>query len=252
MLTRNWIRRRVAPLLAARFPRWREGLARAAANFAEAQGLLAGQVGGLEDFLRVDALRRADEPRAKLLLRAFIRRQGMKAPGSDRLKEMLRQFRAAPSDAHVAFRHDGRVVRQYRGEIRVSGVGEAVPPAGIALWRGEARLHLPGFGGEVTFRESRGAGIDAARLGVAPVTLRARLGGERLRLASNRPSRTLKNLFQEAGIPPWERDRTPLLYCGEDLVWVPGLGIAADYRAGKGLPGLAPAWIPVSRETLRD
>ena len=63
-----------------------------------------------------------------------------------------------------------------------------------------------------------------------------------MRLAANRPSRTLKNLFQEAGIPPWERDRLPLLYCGEDLVWVPGLGIAAGYRAAKGCAGLLPEW----------
>lgn len=256
MLTRNWVRRKVAPLLAARFPRWREGLARAAANFAEAQALLGGRIPGPAEPLRVEALRRADDPRAKLLLRGYLRAQGLRAPGAERLKEMLRQFRTALPDGHVEFRHDGRVVRQYRGELRVSGADDqddaAAGTPAVTQWRGESRLRLPAFGGEVAFRERSGAGIDAARLGKAAVTFRTRRGGERLRLAANRPSRTLKNLFQEAGIPPWDRDRMPLLYCGEDLVWVPGLGVAVAYRAGKGRPGLEPAWHPVSREILRD
>jgi tRNA(Ile)-lysidine synthase len=69
-----------------------------------------------------------------------------------------------------------------------------------------------------------------------------RNGGERLQPDSRRPRRTLKNLFQEAGVPPWRRDRLPLLYCGDDLVWVPGLGVDARYRAGAGAPGLQPEW----------
>ena len=38
------------------------------------------------------------------------------------------------------------------------------------------------------------------------------------------PSRTLKNLFQERGIPAWKRD-VPLLYVGDDLLFVPLLGV---------------------------
>ena len=96
--------------------------------------------------------------------------------------------------------------------------------------------------GKVVFHSCKGAGIDAARFKAQPVTIRSRQGGERMRLAPNRPSRTLKNLFQEAGIPPWERDRLPLVYCGADLVWVPGLGVAADYRAARGKAGVMPEW----------
>jgi tRNA(Ile)-lysidine synthase len=74
------------------------------------------------------------------------------------------------------------------------------------------------------------------------VTIRTRGGGERLRPNAARPRRTLKNLFQEAGIPPWERERLPLLFCGENLVWVPGLGVDAAYRAPAGRRGIVPTW----------
>jgi tRNA(Ile)-lysidine synthase len=55
---------------------------------------------------------------------------------------------------------------------------------------------------------------------------RSRSGGERMRTsaAPGSPSRTLKNLFQERGIPAWKRD-VPLLYVGDDLLFVPLLGL---------------------------
>jgi len=34
----------------------------------------------------------------------------------------------------------------------------------------------------------------------------------------------------------------PMLFCGDDLVWVPGLGIDARYRASGTRSGLIPAW----------
>jgi tRNA(Ile)-lysidine synthase len=52
----------------------------------------------------------------------------------------------------------------------------------------------------------------------------------------------LKNLFQEAGVPSWERERLPMLFCGDDLVWVPGLGIDVRYQVSEKAQGLVPEW----------
>ena len=45
-------------------------------------------------------------------------------------------------------------------------------------------------------------------------------------------------MHQEAGVPPWVRERLPLLYCGNELVWAPGLGVDVRYRGR----GLVPQW----------
>jgi tRNA(Ile)-lysidine synthase len=74
--------------------------------------------------------------------------------------------------------------------------------------------------------------------------VRLRTGGERLQPDAHRPRRTLKNLFQEASVPPWERERLPLLFCGKDLVWAPLLGVDAGYRAAKNGAGIVPEWRP--------
>jgi len=155
---------------------------------------------------------------ARLLLREFLRARGLRAPSEAKLVEMLRQLTG--TGARTAIEHDGAVLRVYRGRVSVD--------------------KRPG--GELRLRPARGRGIDAARLERSRVTLRARAGGERLQLDARRPRRTLKNLFQEAGIPPWRRERLPLLYCGDELVWVPGLGVAAGWQAARGARGVVPEW----------
>ena len=75
-----------------------------------------------------------------------------------------------------------------------------------------------------------------------PVAIRARSGGERLQPDRRRPRRTLKNLMQEARIPPWERERLPLVFCGGDLAWVPALGIDCAYQAAPGERSVSPSW----------
>lgn len=209
-LIRNFIRRRVGPLLDVKYPRWREALARAARHFATRQ---AG----------------ADE-----LLRKFLQTKGLRAPSEAKLAEMLKQLTSRGS--RTLIEHDGARLRLYRGKVFQDRDLAAFRPL---TWKGEARLALPELGGELRFRRVRGKGIAAD---AKPLQVRIRKGGERLQPDSRRPRRTLKNLFQEAGVPPWERDRLPLLARGEDLVWVPGLGIDVKYRAANNESGFLPEW----------
>jgi tRNA(Ile)-lysidine synthase len=101
---------------------------------------------------------------------------------------------------------------------------------------------VPALGGEVVFRRAK-VGLDASQAGETPFTIRPRAGGERLQPDPKRPRRTLKNLFQEAGVPPHERERLPLLFCGEALAWVPGLGIDVRFQA-RGRRARMPQWRP--------
>jgi tRNA(Ile)-lysidine synthase len=214
-LTRNFLRRQVGPLLETRFPRWRENLARAARHFAGAE---------------LDARR---------LLRAYLKGKGLRAPSEAKLVEMLKQL--GSTSASIA--HDGVVFRRYRSNVFLEK-GKARAQLKPRAWNGESRLKLPD--GELRFRRVKGQGIDSALLGKNSFQVRLRSGGERLRTDAKRPSRTLKNLFQEAGVPPWERERMPLIFCGADLVWAPGLGIDAKYLSVGRAPGIVPDWRPSS------
>jgi len=212
-LTRNFIRRRVGPLLETRFSRWRENLARAARHFADAE---------------LDGRR---------LLRAYLKGKGLRAPSEAKLVEMLKQL----GSKSAAIAHDGVVFRRYRDKVHLEKENEKIPFKPCA-WKGESRLVLPSLNGELWFKRVRGQGLDSALLRRNSFEVRLRSGGERLRTDARRPSRTLKNLFQEAGVPPWQRGRLPLLFCGEDLVWVPGLGVDAKYASPDRSSGIEPEW----------
>jgi tRNA(Ile)-lysidine synthase len=211
MLTRNFIRRSIGPLIEQKFPRWKESLARAAKHFAKKE------------------LRKED------LLRHYLHSKGLKAPSEAKLLEMLKQLATGSPRAELV--HDGATLRTYRGKVFLDA--ELSTEFSPQEWSGEARLSLPQLGGELRFCRARGKGI---ALEHKPLSVRLRSGGERLQPDPRRPRRTLKNLFQEAGVPPWERERLPLLFRGDDLVWVPGLGIDARFQAGAGAPGLVPEW----------
>lgn len=70
-----------------------------------------------------------------------------------------------------------------------------------------------------------------ARITREGLSIRARMGGERLRLANHRPSIDLKHAYQMYGVAPMLRGQLPLLYDGEWLVHVVGVGdvLPADH-----------------------
>ena len=214
-LTRNFIRRRVGPLLATRFPRWQENLARAARHFVAAD---------------LDASR---------LLRAYLKGKGLRAPSEAKLVEMLKQLGGGGN--RISVRHDGVEIRVFRGEVKSLKAKKGKDFKSL-VWHGEPRLALPSLEGELRFKRARGRGIDRRFLKDNAFEVRLRSGGERLKPDVRRPSRTLKNLFQEAGVPPWERERMPLIFCGDDLVWAPGLGVDAKYLSVGRAPGVVPDW----------
>ena len=63
-----------------------------------------------------------------------------------------------------------------------------------------------------------------------------------MRLQQGGATRSLKNLLQEARMPPWERERLPLIYCADTLAAVPGLGVASGFQAGAGKAGWIVTW----------
>jgi tRNA(Ile)-lysidine synthase len=242
---RNALRHDVAPLLAARFPGYPQTLVRAARHQAEAAQLLdelaSIDASGATDGDGLAASRLADlsPARGRNLLRWFLRRQGLRPPSESKLADMQRQLASAAADARIRIGIDGMEVGSHRGRITVHA---PLPGTFEQPWAGEAEVRLPG--GVLAFASARGEGLSSAKLARHRVMLRSRAGGERIRIAANRPTRAVKQLMQEAGLAPWLRQSLPFVWCGDELAAVPGLGIAVDYQAGPGEPGWLIDWNP--------
>lgn len=238
---RNALRWKILPEVGKHFPGYRQTFARFARLAAEAQRVLdavaASDLEALRDEhpvlgegLRLSRWLALPTERQAMVLRHWLATRGLRAPSEARLAQMREQLSRSAPDARVMLRHQGHEVRRYRDWIVLVDAPEALAtgpsPTGEARveWRGERRLAIPLFRGALIVEPTQDEGVPAALLSSQPLLLRARRGRERLQRAPNRPSRTLKNLYQEAGIPAWQRDRLPLVWVGDRLVFAAGLG----------------------------
>jgi tRNA(Ile)-lysidine synthase len=240
---RNALRHQVMPALAAAFPGYQQRVARSSAHTRSAQRLLD-ELGAQDlascldgdalDLVRVRALSR---DRIDNLLRHWFSVRRLAMPSTAWLVQMVAQILSARDDAQLLVDHPDVEVRRHRDQLflvprRPQLAGMRDPEdAGIIdkhahafRWQGEASIAFPDYGGVLHF--------DAAERGFDPAWLRAhgleidfRKGGEKLKLAHNRPSRSLKMHYQASGIPAWERGRLPIVNAGFDLLFAAGLGM---------------------------
>ena len=230
--SRNYLRHKVLPLLQERFAGASGSLARAAEHFAQTQQLLeevAIEDGAAETPLAIELLASLlaakGKARAMNALAFNLRKQGVRLPSRQWLEQAFRQLLVAGSDRQIRLLAGDIVVRRYQGKIYVAPTANTPLPVATP-WHGES---LVSWGdGCIHAYPSKAVGINSAVLSER-CELRLRQGGELMQLAG-KPHRPLKDLLREAGIPPWHRTRLPLLFRGEELVWVPGVGIAEKYR----------------------
>jgi tRNA(Ile)-lysidine synthase len=163
-------------------------------------------------------------------------------PHAAQLDVMLQQLCDARQDAAVCIVFGDWQLGRYQGRAFVFPSLPAPAEDFCVQWNGETELELPELGGTLHFEPTIGTGVSLEKLQQATVSVRPRRGAEKIRMDSKRPTRTLKNLLQEQGIPPWRRDTLPLLCCGDMLVAVPGVGVGCDYQAGQEEAGVNLEW----------
>ena len=253
--TRNAVRERLLPVLDEVLPGFRKRLPASLLALREARDLLRGleardlaavevESGAFGRCLSLSAWRALPADRRAGVLRRWLSARGCRMPSRARLAEMLRQLESPNDDRDYAVHHDGRCLRRHRDLVvlvgasspfaassRVAGPQAASAAAHSLRWAGESRIDFPGLGGALlidAIGEPGHPGLGADLLRGSDLILRRRSGGERLRMREGGPHRSLKNLFQEHGIPSWQRPNLPVLWASDRLVWVAGLGSDAD------------------------
>lgn len=236
-MDRNFLRQRVAPLLAERWPAWDATLARSARNSAAAATLIdqlarqdlasAAQPGWLD----LGALRALDRTRQANAVRCWLRDLGLAAPSAAHLQRVLDDVVDGRPDAEPLVCWPGVELRRYRERLFAMAPLPGHDPAQRIPWRVQQPLPLPWLGLRLCAQSVRGGGVRAEALIDGCGEVRFRCGGERLRPVGGAHRRELKTLFQEQGIAPWLRDRIPLLYVGEQLAAVGDLWIEHSLAA---------------------
>ena len=251
---RNFLRIHVLPLLETKFPSAIGSLGMSASNLADASGLLddladmdlAGIANG--ETLLVRRLVELGQRRARNAFRRWLEIAGVRQPSRHALAEALRQLSTGSTKHGFRIGCAGLDVRLFRGRLYlVPGTAKPVqaesPESWGISWNGEKVLALPQKNGLLKFRPATGSGIAERVLAGPPVLVTGRMGGERMSTRCGRPVHTLKKIFQEHAVPPWKREKMPLLRRGSELIAVPGLAIAAQWQAQAGEPGFEIDWV---------
>lgn len=232
-LLRNALRQQVLPALESVRPGYARSAARAIDLVAEAAATLADvgdsdlaycTEGAAAGTLRLDRLARLAAPRQALALRRWLAGHGLEAPSRARLQQALDQSLRARSDARLLVRLGRHELRRHRGLLVLRQAQAAQRLDATLQWRGEASVHVAAWNGTLHFDATEGEGFAPDWLAAEPLQLRSRRGGERIRPYLKRPTRTLKRAFQEAGIPEYERPELPLVWRGDQLLFVAGVG----------------------------
>ncbi len=255
---RSRLRHAVWPVLSAAFPDAELVLAAAAARAQEAQALAQEAAAADLPALTVGtALKLADwqqlpPARRKNALRAWLQVQTGAAPAQTLLSRLMTELQRARQGSWPAV---CGVLRLYRGCLTVEPVsgplGEAEtiaePEPRLVDLSQPGQFTMPEWGGHWDVQAASEGGIAAAHL--RQVMVHARHGGERFRFEPRALPRNLKKQFQAREVPAWQRHVPLLSTPARQLLFVPGLGVDAAFRAPVGVPQLRLRWVPEPAST---
>ncbi|MGE7138409.1 tRNA lysidine(34) synthetase TilS [Luteibacter sp. NPDC031894] len=237
-IARGYLRGTVMPALAAQWPQ-------AAVSIAHSARLCAEAAESLRDAW-MDALGLLHDDRGTLdaagwlalppawrspLLDHWLHAVGLSAPTTAQRETLERQVREAAAERLPLVGWGDTEVRVWRGRLWAMRRRGDFDHGWTAPWRGEP-VALPG-GGTLALSGGRLA---------TPLTVRYRHGGETLRPHGDRHTRELRDLFQQGGVPPWERPRMPLVDAGDRLIAVADKWLSDEGKALFDVAGGRPVW----------
>jgi tRNA(Ile)-lysidine synthase len=237
---RNFIRHQILPFIQQRWTEASKTLARVAENTAEANVLLEALAhedwlkvrGPLPNNIIISQLLQLTPERRRNCLRYWLKRLRFLPPSRMQLQQ-VEFLLESKLDAKPKVSWGNVQVRRYRDFLYAIAVKNEIELSEQPIpWDLTQTLILPAIGSLVA-EQVVGQGISYKKIKGMPLTVNFRQGGERFHLQNRPGSHPLKKLFQEWGVPPWQREKVPLIYCQKELVAVAGYGINAKFAANR-------------------
>lgn len=207
-IERNYIRHKLMPTIVQRWPGVLKTLGRVTKNCASAQELVNTLTtldyqriqGSQPKTLAISGLQNFSVARQNSVLRYWLAELQLPIPTYRQLEHIRIDVVECRKDAKPVVRWHGAEVRRYRDNLY------AMPPlspfdAGVVIaWNGKTEIELPNGLGTITPQILATLKIDLERVEKLSFCFRHR---------GNPPH--LKKSFQKQAIPPWLRDRVPIL-----------------------------------------
>ncbi len=221
---RNYLRQKILPQLNQRWVGLDKTIARAASIQSEAKEILnevAEQAfkqvyDNKKKALSISRLKTLSKAKQKLVIRYWIAANGFSYFSEKKLQHVFSDVIEADQDTQPLLEWQGAQLRRFQNHLYLSEPLLPHDATRVIKWDLRSPLTINPLNLTISPEE--------LPKGALNVTVRFRQGGEKIRIP-NRGHLSLKNIFQEEGVPPWLRNRLPLLYIGDELFQVVGLDL---------------------------
>ena len=248
--SRNYIRNKIIPVILKRWPNLSKAIEFISRESLQATFLLNERAkedidkATLGEELSLKYLSRLSDPRLRNLFRFWLDSMNIN-PTSSVVSEIISSFMNAKIDSSPIIRlKDSKgnkfEMRRYNGKITLLPEETSDHRLNIKLcWDISDELRLDT--GVLKATKNKGKGISPA-LVKSNLEVRSRIGGEKFCPAEKDKTKSLKKLYQESKIPPWARDRIPLIYVENKLAAVPSLWISKEFSVSAEEEGIDFIW----------
>ena len=251
---RNYLRHNVVPALKQRWPGITATTSRTTELLAQDQNViyaymtnLLKQTSNAANGLAVDQLQQLRKPELSCLLRFWLNKSGHHYPSRVKLQEIQKQMLTAKPDAKPVISYADTIIRRYQQHIYCFSK-QIQPLQKTWSWQGESVLDL-GIG-KLIFSKKSDQHLNQnlclcyhkTRLNIKEgITITWRQTGMLCKPVA-RPTKSLKKWLQEYQVPPWLRDRIPVVCCDNQIIAVAGLFICEGWQAKNNQSGLRLDW----------
>ena len=223
---RNFLRHRVLPVLESRWPGYRRTVARAIGHFDEADRMLGeslpenlnlvSQCG--DPGLSISAMKEEGEENAKCMVRRFLMEHALTMPNQASLNEFIRQIFYGSDASSALLKIRKRQIRRFReGIFLLPSLPDTCPSTIMTISVNETVL-IEGIG-SVCFRP----GFNQKAIPIQGTKVDLCWRSSEWIAQSSKLRKKIKKIFNATAIPPWWRDRIPMVINENKLVAIGAL-----------------------------
>ena len=236
---RNYLRHEILPLLEKRWLGLDKAVVRASQHCAEAHTSLSkiakkslqSLYQSNTQSISIKGLLLNEPVMQQWVIREWFTELGLKMPSQKVLENILYELISAREGANPKILHDGQSIQRYQGRLYVLLNNKQAELINLEWKDIRLPLLLKNNGCLSFLAEDKGLALQA--LSSFNVEIRYRQGGEKIALAHREGRHSLKKLYQEANIPPWQRESMPLIYIDGKLAAIADRWVSAEFYTEK-------------------
>lgn len=235
---RNFLRNVILPVLNQRFPQFSQQVARSARHCAEQQALVEELLGeelarrtDHENWLDITGIEAFSLLKQRQLVRLWLAQNSVPMPSQAQLQAVISELILAKADRNPQLTLGEKVIRRYQEKLLITPLVIPIEDfsAELPSFKDEVFvLSLPNELGTLTRTENSLIYCVANRTqqweipqALQTETLRLTLRHSGKVAVYGKPQREeMKKLYQKHSVPVWERDRTPLIFFQNQLVFL--------------------------------